>query len=70
MSIALGGINIPRTELPATTPTVKRGLYPNRCISGTATRVNTDAEAIEDPVTDAKIAFAATVAIPNPPRIR
>ena len=61
---------MPRTELPATTPTVKRGLKPKRRISGTATRVNTEAEAIEDPVTEAKTALAKTVAMPRPPRIR
>ena len=59
---------MPRTELPATTPTVNRGVYPNRFISGIDTLVNTDAEAIDEPVIDAKMALAATVAIPNPPR--
>ena len=61
---------MPRTDEPATTPTVKRDLNPNRFISGTATRVNTEAEAMEEPVMEAKIALAATVAIPSPPLIR
>ena len=58
---------MPRTELPATTPTAKRGLYPNLTISGTDTRANTDADAILTPVMAAKAVLAATVATPKPP---
>ena len=67
MSMTLGGISMPNTELPATTPTVKRGVYPKRFISGIDTFVNTDADAIEEPVIEANIALAITVAIPSPP---
>ena len=67
ISITLGGISIPSTELPATTPTANRGRYPNLSISGTDTRVNTAAEAMLTPVIAANAALAATVATPNPP---
>ena len=70
INMALGGISMPSTDEPATTPTVKRELNPKRFISGTATRVKTDADAMEDPVIEAKIALAATVAMPRPPRMR
>ena len=43
----LGGISMPSTELPATTPTENRGVWPCRIISGTATLVNTEADAID-----------------------
>ena len=68
--ITLGGISMPRTELPATTPTENRLPYLRRFISGMDTRVNTDADAIDEPVTDANSALAATVPMPSPPRIR
>ena len=67
ISMTLGGISIPSTELPATTPTANRGLWPKRSISGTETRVNTAAEAMLTPVMAAKAALAATVATPSPP---
>ena len=67
INIAEGGMIMPKTELPATTPTAKRGLYCCAIICGTDTLVNTLAEAIEDPVTAANTAFAPTVAIPIPP---
>ena len=60
--MTLGGISMPNTELPATTPTANRGVYPKRIISGTATRVNTEADAMLTPVIAANTAFAATVA--------
>ena len=63
-------MSIPRTEDPATTPTENRAVYPCAIISGVATRVNTAADAMDDPVIAAKTAFAATVAIPSPPRTR
>ena len=66
----LGGISMPSTEEPATTPTEKRGVWPWRSISGTATFVNTAAEAIEMPVMAAKTVLAPTVAMPSPPRTR
>ena len=66
----LGGISIPRTDDPATTPTENRAVYPCVIISGVATRVKTAADAIEEPVIAAKSAFAATVAMPRPPRTR
>ena len=66
----LGGISMPSTELPATTPTEKPGVCPCRTISGTATLVKIDAEAIEVPVQAANTALAATVAMPSPPRMR
>jgi hypothetical protein len=69
ISMTLGGISMPSTELPATTPTAKRGSYPKRIISGTATRVKTDADAMLTPVIAANAALAATVATPRPPRI-
>ena len=65
----LGGISMPSTEEPATTPTANRLLYPFATICGTATLENTAAEAIEMPVIEAKTALAATVAMPKPPRI-
>ncbi len=61
---------MPSTDVPATTPTEKRLVYPWRRISGLAIFVNTAADAMEDPVIAAKIAFAATVAMPRPPLIR
>ena len=66
ISSRFGGISMPSTEEPATTPTAKRGRYPRRSIWGTATLVKTDAEAIEVPVTAAKTALAPTVAVPSP----
>ena len=65
-----GGISIPSTDDPATTPVAKRGVWPTRSISGTATRANTAADAIEMPVIAANTVLAPTVARPNPPRIR
>ena len=61
---------MPSTDDPATTPTAKRGRWPTRSISGTATRAKTAADAMEMPVIAAKMALAPTVDRPRPPRIR
>jgi len=63
-----GGISIPSTLEPATTPTATWRDVPARTISGTATLENTAAEAMEMPVIAAKTAFDSTVATPKPPR--
>ena len=70
ISMALGGMIMPSTEDPPTTPTEKRVVYPNVRISGTEIFANTEADAIEEPVMDANTAFAATVAMPRPPLTR
>ena len=70
MSKRLGGISIPRTDDPATVPAANAGRYPWRVISGTATLVKTAADAMDTPVTAAKMVFAATVATPSPQIIR
>src|SRR3546814_18332191 len=62
-----GGLSIPSTEEPATTPTEKRGVYQCRIISGTATLVNTEDGAMELPVMAANTAFAAKLDRPIPP---
>jgi hypothetical protein len=67
ISIADGGMIMPSTDEPATTPTAKRGLYFWASICGTETLVKTEADAMEDPVTAAKTALAPTVPIPIPP---
>ncbi len=70
MKRMLGGISIPSTELPATTPTENPVVWPWRTISGTAILVKIDAEAIEVPVQAANTALAPTVAMARPPRRR
>ncbi len=60
---------MPRTELPATSPSANFLLYPCLSISGRETLLKTAAEATLTPVIAAKTAFAKTVATPSPPRI-
>ena len=67
MNNRLGGINMPNTDDPATTPTASLLSYPCRIISGTATRVKTLADAMLIPVMAAKTALAPMVDIASPP---